>query len=302
MSIPTRRTLPPRAVIVTRPTDLDQLLLRHGTRAQARFFLDGRGQKLEDAIARHQVQDDAVHTVSQSVPLSWRRAAVSRVDLDRFLFEADDVVIAVGQDGLVANVAKYLSGQPVIGVNPSRALFDGVLVRHAPAALKTLLKEVIDGRPAEARTMAEAVSSDGQRLVALNEIFVGHRSHQSARYQLAFDGHEERHSSSGLIVCTGTGSSGWARSVSLRRDGCAQLPEPLSSDLTFLVREPWPSVRTGTTLADGRLAAGRWLRITSEMNDGGVVFGDGIEQDSLELPFGQVVTIQAARVPLMLVT
>jgi hypothetical protein len=293
--------MPPRAVVVTRPTDLDQLLLRHGTRAQARFFLESRGQKLEDAVARHDVQEDAVHTVSSMIPLSWRRASVSRVDLDRFLFEADDVIIAVGQDGLVANVAKYLSGQPIVGVNPSKTLFDGVLVRHAPASLKTLLTEVVDGRPAEARTMAEAVSSDGQRLVALNELFVGHRSHQSARYRLAFDEREERHSSSGLIVCTGTGSSGWARSVSLRRQACAALPEPLSADLTFLVREPWPSVRTGTDLADGRFSPGRSLRVTSEMNDGGVVFGDGIEQDSLELPFGQVITIQAARVPLMLV-
>jgi len=176
MSTPTRRTMPPRAVVVTRPTDLDQLLLRHGTRAQARFFLESRGQKLEDAVARHDVQEDAVHTVSSMIPLSWRRASVSRVDLDRFLFEADDVIIAVGQDGLVANVAKYLSGQPVVGVNPSKTLFDGVLVRHAPASLKTLLTEVVDGRPAEARTMAEAVSSDGQRLVALNELFVGHRA------------------------------------------------------------------------------------------------------------------------------
>lgn len=296
------RSLPPRAVIVTRPTDLDQLLLRHGTRAQARFFLESRGQKLEDVAARHDVQQEAVHVVSQAVPMAWRRTAVTRADLDRFLFEPDDVVIAVGQDGLVANVAKYLSGQPVIGVNPSRQLFDGVLVKHAPAATKALLSEVQDGRPTEARTMAQASTSDGQRLIALNEIFVGHRSHQSARYRITFSDRDERHSSSGLIVCTGTGASGWARSVSLRREGCATLPEPLSPDLTFLVREPWPSVRTGTDVADGRFSPALQLVITSEMNDGGVVFGDGIEQDSLDLPYGQVLTISAAPVPLRLVT
>ena len=296
------RSLPPRAVVVTRPTDLDQLLLRHGTRAQARFFLESRGQKLEDVVARHGVQQEAVHVVSQAVPMSWRRTSVTRADLDRFLFEADDVVIAVGQDGLVANVAKYLSGQPVIGVNPSTQLFDGVLVRHAPAATKTLLSEVQHGRPTEARTMAQATTSDGQKLIALNEIFIGHRSHQSARYRISFASKEERHSSSGLIVCTGTGATGWARSVSLRRQGCATLPEPLSTDLTFLVREPWPSVRTGTDVADGRFGPDHRLLITSEMNDGGVAFGDGIEADALDLPYGQVVAIGAAPVPLRLVT
>jgi hypothetical protein len=294
-------SLPPRAVVVTRPTDLDQLLLRHGSRAQARFFLESRGQKLEDTVARHDVQAAAVHAVSTAIPMSWRRTSVTRADLDRFLFEPEDIVLAVGQDGLVANVAKYLSGQLVIGVNPSTALFDGVLVRHQPESVHTILAEVAAGRGGEARTMAKATTSDGTCLVALNEIYVGHRTHQSARYRIAFQGQEERHSSSGLIVCTGTGSTGWARSVSLRRQGCAALPEPTSTDLTFLVREPWPSVRTGTAIADGRFGVDGALVVTSEMNEGGVVFGDGIEQDALDLPYGQVLTVSAAPIPLNLV-
>lgn len=302
MNTSTRRgSLPPRAVIVTRPTDLEQLLLRHGSKAQARFFLESRGQKIEDTIARHDVQAAAVHAVSSAIPMSWRRSAVTRADLDRFLFEPEDIVIAVGQDGLVANVAKYLSGQLVVGVNPSVSLFDGVLVRHQPDAVAHVLKEVAAGRGGEARTMAQATTSDGLKIIALNEIYVGHRTHQSSRYRLSFSGKEERHSSSGLIVCTGTGSTGWAKSVSLRRQGCAPLPEPTSSDLTFLVREPWPSVRTGTSLADGRFGSDGALVVTSEMNDGGVVFGDGIEQDAIELPYGQVLTVQAAPIPLNLV-
>ena len=38
----------------------------------------------------------------------------------------------VGQDVLVANVAKYLSGQPVIGVNPEPERNSGVLVPRPP--------------------------------------------------------------------------------------------------------------------------------------------------------------------------
>jgi len=219
---------------------------------------------------------------------------VSRPDLDRFLFEPEDVVVAVGQDGLVANVAKYLHGQPVIGVNPSRQLYDGVLVRHAPSAVAELVHDAARGAECEERTMAEASTPDGQRLVALNEIFLGHKSHQSARYRLRFGEQEERHSSSGLIVCTGTGATGWAKSISLRREGCPELPAPTSRDLAFLVREPWPSVATGTGLAHARVGPGATLEVTSEMNEGGVVFGDGIEEDHLDLPWGQLVTVRAA--------
>jgi NAD kinase len=294
------RSVPPRAVVVTRPTDLEMMLLRHGTLAQARFFLESRGQAVQSMVDRHTVQEDAVHKALNAIPLSWRRARIQRSDLDRFLFEPDDVVIAVGQDGLVANVAKYLSGQPVVGVNPSKALFDGVLVRHAPGSVQKLLEEAARGCACEERTMVQATTSDGQRLVALNEVYVGHRTHQSSRYRIGFQKKEERHSSSGLIVCTGTGSTGWAKSVSMKREGCAPLPAPLSKELTFLVREPWPSVVTGTDIADGLFSPGQSLVLTSEMNDGGVVFGDGIEQDALDLPFGPVLTVQAAPVALRL--
>jgi hypothetical protein len=295
------RSLPPRVVVVTRPTDLELLLLRHGTLAQGRFFLESRGQRVDPLVERQRVHDEAVHAVVAAVPTQWRRARVTRADLDRFLFEAEDVVVAVGPDGLVANVAKYVRGQPVIGVNPSKQLYDGVLVRHPVAKVASLLDAAAKGCPCEERTMVEAVTTDGQRLLALNEIYVGQRTHQSSRYRLRFGEREERHSSSGLIVCTGTGASGWARSVSLRRESAVRLPAPSSRDLAFLVREAWPSVATGTDVVDGALTPGTSLQVTSEMNEGGVVFGDGIEQDALDFAFGQVVDVRAAPSALRLV-
>jgi NAD kinase len=113
------RALPPRVVVVSRPSERDELLLRHGTLQQARFVLESRGQRLDDVLGRHQILETALHAVTAAVPGRWRRARVLRHELDRFLFEPDDVVVVVGQDGLVANVAKYLRGQPVIGINPS---------------------------------------------------------------------------------------------------------------------------------------------------------------------------------------
>ena len=297
---PRRSGLPPRAVVVTRPTILEQLLASHGTLAQARFFLDSRGQSLGPAQEQQRVQDEAVHAVVGAIPLSWRRARVTRAELDRFLFEPDDVVIAVGQDGLVANVAKYLQGQAVIGVNPSKDLYDGVLVRVAPSEAAKMLGAVVDGAPCEERTMVEARCSDGQRLLALNEIFIGHQRHQSARYELHVGDQSERHSSSGIIVCSGTGATGWAKSIARQRAACVRLPTPAERSLAFLVREPWPSVVTGANINDGRIDDGVAFEVISAMNEGGVIFGDGIESDAVEFPFGTRVKVAAAPQPLRL--
>src|SRR5579859_2174484 len=112
-------TLPPRAVLVTRETDYERLLAVHATREQAAFFLRTRGQSLDVLAQQHEAFTAAVQVVRNSIPDTWRVSRVNRADLDRFLFGPDDIVIALGQDGLVANIAKYLTGQPMLGVNPA---------------------------------------------------------------------------------------------------------------------------------------------------------------------------------------
>lgn len=293
---------PPRVVVVTRRTDYQRVLERHATASQARFFLHARGQSLDALVAAHQAFEQALHRVLQAVPVTWRRSRVERRELDRFLFEPDDLVVAVGQDGLVANVAKYLAGQRVIGINPLPQTVDGILVRHPPQAIDDLLRDVHAGRArVQPRSMACARLDDGLVLRALNEIFVGHRSHQSARYRIRWAGRSERHSSSGVIVSTGTGATGWARSIHQQRRTELALPAPTDPRLAFLVREAFPSRATGTSLVEGLVEADGELELTSEMHDGGVVFGDGIEADRIEFSWGRRVTVGIAEERLQLV-
>jgi NAD kinase len=291
----------PRAVFVTRETDYELLLARHATRGQAKFFLETRGQDIDVLEDRHRRLHATLHAGRAAVPSDWRQAEVKRADLDRFLFGPEDVIVVVGQDGLVANVAKYLDGQPVLGLNPAPDLYDGVLVRVPLARLKLLLLASVAGRaPAERRTMVEARLDSGERLLALNEVFVGHHSHQSARYRIACGERAEDHSSSGLIVASGTGATGWARSIM----EATHEPLPLDPEeraVAFFVREPFPSIATGTALRAGKLATVP-LAVTSRMNDGGVIFADGIEQDFLAFEWGRRVTLGPAAQTLHLIT
>ncbi|MFH1465105.1 MAG: hypothetical protein ABIO70_12035 [Pseudomonadota bacterium] len=292
----------PRAVVVTRPSEYTEAIRAFQTHGQATFHLQRRGRDIDELQARHGLQERALTTVLGAIPGRWRRATLTRADLPAFTFEPDDVVLAVGQDGLVANVARFLTGQPVIGVNPDPSQVAGVLVQHSPEGAARLLATLEPAQlTVERRTMVQAALSDGQTLLALNEIFVGHRSHQSARYLLEVGGASERQSSSGLIVSTGTGATGWARSLHRERRSSVHLPKPTDPSLAFFVREAWPSPTTGTKLTEGLLADGEALGFTNELNEGGVVFGDGIEQDFLALSWAQRVEIRRAPRALALV-
>lgn len=284
-----------RAVLVERPTELRELLVRHGTREQARFFLRTRGLDLAETEERHLRHEEARTAVLRAVPPEWRTATVRRDELDRFLFEADDLVLVLGPDGLVANVAKYLADQPVAGIDPDPGFNPGVLVTHAPAATADLCADVEAGRAAvRERTKVAATLDDGRALTALNELFLGHRSHQSARYELGVGERREHQSSSGLIVATGTGATGWAASINRARTEPLTLPGPADPALAWFVREAWPGPRTATTLTAGGLAGGETLEVVCENGEGGVLFGDGIETDHVPLDRGQRVTIGVA--------
>ncbi|MCX5380286.1 hypothetical protein [Streptomyces sp. NBC_00091] len=298
-------SLAPRAVLVHRRTEYEELLARHGTHGQAAFFLSSRGRSIDEVVRRHDRVRQALREVAAAVPLTWRSTRVERADLDRFLFAPQDVVVVVGQDGLVANTAKYLCGQPVVGIDTDPGRNPGILVRHRSADTAALLCAAsAGGGRTEELTMVEAVADDTQRLLALNEIYLGPPGHQTARYRLGPDGEEdpgEAQASSGVLVGTGTGATGWLRSLWLERGSTAELPAPCDRRLLWFVREAWPSPGTGTTNVAGALGQGQGLRLTVE-SDRIVVFGDGMEADALELTWGQSVRLGIAETSLRLVT
>jgi len=294
-------SLAPRAVLVHRTTEYEELVAHHGTHGQAAFFLSSRGRDIEEVAARHRRVRQALAAVTAAIPLTWRQSMVERADLDRFLFAPEDVVVVVGQDGLVANVAKYLAGQPVVGIDADPGRNPGVLVRHRPTDAAKLLGAAAS--QVDELTMVEAVADDTQRIVALNEIYLGAAGHQTARYRLGLEddgGVVEAQASSGVLVGTGTGATGWLRSVWQERGAALSLPRPTDTRLLWFVREAWPSPATGTSLVAGELAGAARLRLTVE-SERLIAFGDGMEGDALQLTWGQSVRVGVAEASLRLV-
>jgi NAD kinase len=188
-----------KIVLVVRPTRLDDLVVRHNTIQQAQFYVEHLGADFSDYLAEHRRYHEAVRATED------------------FIFGPDDTVVVLGQDGLVANTLKYIDGQHVVGVNPDPARWDGALLPFTIDDLPHVMPEELRRqRAVKTVTMAKAALNNGQTLHAVNDLFIGQRSHVSARYKIAVAGREEQHSSSGIIVSTGLGSTGWLKSVYAR--------------------------------------------------------------------------------------
>ena len=299
-----------KVVVVTRKTVLEELVERHGTRGQARFLSASRGESLADVEQAHDRYVQALATVCSAVPVGVRSQVIERGFLPNFLFGPHDLVVTLGQDGLVVNVAKYLAAQPILAFNPDPQRIDGVLVPFpAEAAAITLATAIAGSLPARAYTMARAALDDGQVVDAVNDLFVGVQSHASARYRLEYHGRAEVQSSSGIIVSTGAGSTGWYRSVMTATAGVAAAHlgpravgdlrdryrfDPEAKELRFSVREPFVSRTSAADIVCGTVAAGETLEIVSQMPRGGVIFSDGMEQDFVRFDAGMRAVIRVA--------
>ncbi|MCP5017660.1 MAG: sugar kinase [Ketobacter sp.] len=283
-----------KVVLVTRRTRMQELIAQYNTEGQAAFVIESRGQDFHDYREENNTYLNAVTEVEAELQRSARVQKLEREFLPNFIFGPEDIVVVVGQDGLVANTLKYLNGQPVIAVNPDPKRFDGVLLPFEVTDMSAIFSDVSrQAYQSKQITMAKATLNDGQELIAVNDLFIGPRYQISARYALTVDGRMEEQSSSGIIVSTGLGSTGWLKSVIAGAMGVAGRPntnrEPMPWDadyLTFAVREPFPSQSTGTELVFGEVRRQSEMRIASHMAGNGVIFSDGMVDDFLEFNSG----------------
>ncbi|MCL1972097.1 MAG: sugar kinase [Endomicrobia bacterium] len=203
-----------RIVIVTRETRLQKVLTAQNTVSQAKFYISNLGGDFNDYKEEHDRYDISIKNVRNELESLANIQVIDRQYLTNFIFDKNDVVVAVGQDGLVANTIKYLDEQPVIGINPDSSRWDGILLPFKPENVRIIVEETIKGkRKTESVSMAKARVQNGQELYAVNDFFIGQRTHTSARYVLKYNGIKEPQSSSGIIVSTGLGSTGWMKSV-----------------------------------------------------------------------------------------
>ena len=305
-----------KIVLVTRPTRLAELVVRFNTVSQAQFYVEHQGADFSDYQREDETYHHALVDTQKVLGEMGRVQMIDRGFLPNFVFGANDTIVTLGQDGLVANTLKYLDGQLVVGVNPDPARWDGKLLRFKVGDLSKIIPEVFARRRrTRTVTIAKATLNNGQTMYGVNDLFIGPRSHLSARYVIHSGEASETQSSSGVIVSTGMGSTGWMKSLLTGAAAITQSTGAIREELTrgtrvrinvktefawdadylfYTVREPFPTQTTGTSLVFGRVTAETPLILESRMAEHGVIFSDGIEKDFLEFNSGTQATIGIA--------
>lgn len=299
------------AIVVKNKTRLENLIERFNTKAQAKFYIERLGGNFEDYVLEHDVFHDSLSKIQLQLSNTLKNKIVERAYLPNYLFTEKNVIVVVGQDGLVANTAKYSKGIPIVAVNPDKNRYDGILLPFDSTNFIYGIESVLNGNYSfSTMRFAEAQLNDGQRLLAFNDLFIGTSSHVSARYKISFNQNSEEHSSSGLIVSTKAGSTGWLSSVFNMAYGVTGLfekdikikqPKLKDSDLLFAVREPFQSIRTQVGIVAGLIKMNKGLTIESLMPLNGVIFSDGIETDFMKFNSGTIATIGLAEEKAILV-
>lgn len=288
-----------KIILVVRTTRLEELIARFNTMEQAKFYIEHLGADFSDYEAEHRTYREAVRDTELQLRELGRVQVLDRAFLTNFVFGPEDTVAVLGQDGLVANTLKYVDERPVVAVNPDPRRWDGMLLPFKVPDVRAIVTEVFAGiRGVREITMAQATLNNGQKLYGVNDLFVGQRTHVSARYEISIEGKEERQSSSGLIISTGLGSTGWLKSVLAGARGIGRaLGKPFETEelkdfrwesdhLYYSVREPFPSKASGASLVFGKVTRKEPLMLLSQMPENGVIFSDGIEADYLEFNSG----------------
>ncbi|AOP35510.1 sugar kinase [Leptospira tipperaryensis] len=293
------------AIIVKNKTRLEALVERFNTKQQAKFYIERLGGKFEEYEIEHEIFHQSLDVIQKKLSNTIKYKIVERIFVPSFLFSEKNLIVTIGQDGLVANTAKYSKGVPIVAVNPDAERYDGVLLPFNPHNFISGVENVMSGHfSSKTVSFAEAKLNDGQRLLAFNDLFIGPSSHTSARYKISYDQNSEEQSSSGIIVSTPSGSTGWLSSIFNMAYGVTGLfekeltlkrPALKEDQLLFAVREPFQSVRTQIGITAGVLTNKFPLTVESLMPVGGVIFSDGIESDYLKFNSGMIATIGVSK-------
>lgn len=213
-------------------------------------------------------------------------------DLKKAHMDDNSLVVTLGGDGTFVKAANLIEDGYIIGINFNPGESEGALTNLNFFELHRL-KEVLEGNFEVVQRHRIKVILNGKLLeeLALNEVYVGAYSQfHSSRYKIRYNGSEEEHRSSGIIISTGTGSPAWFYSAG------GEVFSPDEEKISFVIREPYFGKRVFIPkILKGDLKRGEKLVVESKRDFGGLI---AINETTYDFNNGDVVELEISEKPL----
>ncbi len=189
-----------------------------------------------------------------------------------------DITIALGGDNHFQYVSHFIENELILGVNSDFLSSEGVLLSGTTNNLELISNRCNnDDYIIEKWTRINVIINKKQVTRATCDIFVGEAErHLTSRNIIFYNGLTRQQKSSGILITTGSGSTGWYNSASRFIDE-EPIFDPKSKYAKFIVTEPYKGSLTDYSLIKGKIDNDKILKINSLNSNNGRVIADSLE-------------------------
>jgi NAD kinase len=228
---------------------------------------------VQEAFASHARQQAALAALRKLLP---RAHYISAEWASRAALGPQSLVIALGGDNHFQRVAALVDSQVMLGINSDPERSVGALAAFTiDSYAEAVSRQHISEAAPEHWTRLD-VRLNGVPLVhrALCEVFLGERERPyMSRHVLHLGEQSEEQKSSGLLVATGAGATGWYAAARGDVRWTDETFAKTEESFRFIATEPHPGARASQFL-HGQVSTGEALRVVSLNRRNGVLAVD----------------------------
>lgn len=226
------------------------------------------------------------HSIDEIVGLFPGADIFSRDQFNKEKAKQYDLVAAVGGDNHFLAIAHCLEETPIMGINSDVITSTGALLGFDPETIHSYIKRILEGRFSygewtriEAEINGKAVE-DARGMFSLSNV----EDDMMTRYLLKFKDEKEQQKSSGFVITTGAGSTGWYTDagIYLPTIKSGLYPAPASSIpqdkkmLKTLTREPFGGKDCIYKMLNLEIRPGEELELIYWANDNARLSSDSV--------------------------
>jgi len=190
------------------------------------------------------------------------------------------LIISFGGDNSFTYTSHYAGDTPIIGINSDPLRSVGALCmwssKDLEETIETILKEEYE---IENWTRLKTTINDEKITSATSEYYFGEKQRKDmSRNTIEYRGKEYEQKSSGIIIATGAGSTGWYNSANRFLFPEGNTFTKTEKKAVFINTEPYAYTRKIGELYAGEIREGEKLIIHSLNDEGGTVSCDSWEE------------------------